>query len=596
MLDAIAAAPVMVVLTHRPGYSPPFGDRTYHSRITLHSLNASATAVLVARALQSEGVPAAVVELIARRAEGNPLFVEELSRALVEDGTLVRDGDTYRLARAPSQVVVPDTVQDVIMARIDRLPDEQKTALQVASVIGREFTARLVERVSEMGTAIPVLGELRAVELIYQKPALPELTYLFRHAFTHDVAYKSLLRQRRQSLHRRVGAVIEEVYADRLAEFYETLAWHFGQGEEPRRAVGYQLKAARKARAHYAYRQAIQRCEEALQSIGQNPGLAEIRSETLELLGDLESLVGHVDRANEAYDGVLGLVDDPGSRRRVANKRHRPGIAVRAGARIAYYEHGSGSPTLLLAHPLFYGLGTYQPFLEALCQEFRVVTVDPRGTGRSDPIPDDYRTQDHVEDVRTVAEVVDDTPLVFVGISAAGVIGVHLAAAYPHLVQKLITVGLPPVPPSAPDFPAAVDQPWREFRAKVRALLEAGAYEEAMNLFWSREVSEPGGRDLVAEFCANTRGMAPEVFRTFFLLVDPGRDVRPLLPTLRVPTLVLHGDADQLVPVEVAPYIAARVPGALPYIFKGRGHALYATATTEFVQVAQHFIRHGRLP
>jgi class 3 adenylate cyclase/pimeloyl-ACP methyl ester carboxylesterase len=597
LLDAIATAPVMIVLAHRPGYSPPFGDRTYHSRITLHSLPASETAALVARTLQAEEVPGPAVELIARRAEGNPLFVEELSRALVENGTLVREDGGYRLTQAPSEIVVPDTVQGVIMARIDRLPEEQKTALQIASVIGREFTARLVERISDMAAqAVPVLGELRAVELIYQKATYPELTYLFKHAFTHDVAYESLLRQRRRSLHRRAGAVIEELYAERLPEFYEALAWHFGQGEDRARAADYQLKAARKARAHYAYRQAIQRCEETLGITGQDPGLAETRSEALELLGDLESLLGNVDRANEAYDSVLGLVDQPASQRRVANKRHRPGVAVRAGARIVYYEHGSGSPTLLLAHPLFYGLGTYQPFLEELCQEFRVITVDPRGTGRSDPIPEDYRIRDHVEDIRTVAEAVGDTPLVFVGISAAGLIGVNLAAAYPHLVKKLITVGSPPAPMAAPDFPIPLGQAGREFRARLKELLEAGAYEKAMALFWAREVSEPGDRDLVAEFCANSRTVAPEVFRTFFLLPDPARDVRPLLPTLRTPTLVLHGDADQLVPVEVASYIAAQVPGALLYIFKGRGHALYATATTEFVRVARSFIRSGQLP
>src|SRR5207247_1456453 len=180
------------------------------------------------------------------------------------DGTLQRDNGGLKLARPLSAVVIPDTVQGVIMARIDRLPEAPKAALQVASVIGREFSAQLVERVAALPQdARQALGELRAVELIYQKSAFPELAYLFKHALTHDVAYESLLKQHRRALHRRAGEVIEDLYAERLSEFYEALAGHYLQGEVWPRAVEYCLKAAGKARAHYAYRQAIRQCEDA---------------------------------------------------------------------------------------------------------------------------------------------------------------------------------------------------------------------------------------------------------------------------------------------------------------------------------------------
>src|SRR5207247_10286439 len=127
-----------VPLTHRHGYTPPFQDQTYVSRITLRGLSAAQAVGLVGSVLRADSVPAAAVELITRRAEGNPLFVEELSRALLEDGTLQRDNGGLKLARPLSAVVIPDTVQGVIMARIDRLPEAPKAALQVASVIGRE--------------------------------------------------------------------------------------------------------------------------------------------------------------------------------------------------------------------------------------------------------------------------------------------------------------------------------------------------------------------------------------------------------------------------------------------------------------------------
>jgi hypothetical protein len=163
-------------------------------------------------------------------------------------------------------VAVPDTIQGVIMARIDRLPENLKAALQIASVIGREFTARLVERVAAAGQeAKQALGELRAVELIYEKATSPELEYMFKHALTHDVAYESLLRQRRKVLHRRAGEVIEELYADRLPEFYETLAWHYVHGETWPKAVDYLVKAADKARSRYAYPEATRFCAEAIE-------------------------------------------------------------------------------------------------------------------------------------------------------------------------------------------------------------------------------------------------------------------------------------------------------------------------------------------
>jgi predicted ATPase len=297
LLEGIAAAPVLVLLTHRPGYAPPFGDQTYYNRIMLHSLPDAQMSAMVEQVLQSGEVPAPVRELSARKAEGNRLFVEELSKALVEDGTLEQVNGSYRLVRPLGEGAIPDTIQEVIMARIDRLAEAAKEALQVASVIGREFTARLVECVSAMGgEAAQALGELRAVELIYEKTIYPELAYLFKHALTHDVAYESLLRQRRRALHRQVGEVIEELYAARLPEFYETLAWHYVQGATWPKALDYLLKAADQARARYAYPEATGHCTEAIEILDRHGGATDEKRRACETLGDLESLQGHVER------------------------------------------------------------------------------------------------------------------------------------------------------------------------------------------------------------------------------------------------------------------------------------------------------------
>jgi predicted ATPase len=188
LMDSIPAARICVVLTHRAGYRHPFGDRSYHVRVALQSLSRSEMAAMAGSLLEATDLPAELRELIAKKAEGNPFFVEEVTRSLLEEGVLRLEDGHVELARDLSEISVPDSIHDVLMARIDRLDEEPKRAIQVASVIGREFALRLLERIAEAGETVhAVVGELRALELIYQKAAHPELAFMFKHALTHDV-------------------------------------------------------------------------------------------------------------------------------------------------------------------------------------------------------------------------------------------------------------------------------------------------------------------------------------------------------------------------------------------------------------------------
>jgi class 3 adenylate cyclase/tetratricopeptide (TPR) repeat protein len=258
LADSIAASRILMILTYRPGYAPPFGDRTYHTRVALTSLPIEASVEMTRAMLAAESVPDEVQALIARKAEGNPFFVEEVVRSLVELGAIHRAGDRYLLTGSPDQIQVPDTIQDVIMARIDRLAEEPRRTLQLASVIGREFTGRLIERIADVQSGTEgLLQELKAIELIHEKTFFPELAYMFKHALTHEVAYGSLLVHRRKELHRLVGLAIEELYADRLAEHYEVLAHHFTRAEDWSKAFDYLVRAAEKASRAPAFREAL---------------------------------------------------------------------------------------------------------------------------------------------------------------------------------------------------------------------------------------------------------------------------------------------------------------------------------------------------
>jgi class 3 adenylate cyclase/tetratricopeptide (TPR) repeat protein len=265
LAESVAAARVLMICSYRPGTRLPFGDRSYHVRVSLDRLSEAETAALTCGVLGAGEVPESVRRVVAGKAEGNPLFLEEVARSLLEDGTLRRENGRVVLARDLADVAVPDRIHDVLMARIDRLAEEPKRAIQIAAVIGREFVLRLLERIQEVGEKASALVEdLRAVELVYEKAVHPELAYMFKHALTHEVAYASVLVQRRKQLHHAIGLAIETLYADRLTEHYETLAHHFERAEDWPRALDYHERSAEKAALRYASRGVVWHCQQAL--------------------------------------------------------------------------------------------------------------------------------------------------------------------------------------------------------------------------------------------------------------------------------------------------------------------------------------------
>ena len=314
--ESIPAARVLLVVTHRPGYQHPFGDRSFHVRIPLQALSEDAMCDMVGSVLAAEELPGSLRELIAAKAEGNPLFVEEVTKSLLEEGVLALEQGRVRLTRDLATVAIPNRIQDVLMARLDRLPEQPKRAIQIASVIGREFALRLLRRVEGAGEHLDaVVNELRSLELIYEKVAHPELAYMFKHALTHEVAYESVLVQRRKALHRIVGAAIEELYADRLAEQYEALAHHFDAAEDWARALRYHELASAKAAAAYANRAAADHCQAALEIADRLGDVEPERRLALwQRIGDCDWMTSRFEPSGRAYERAAELEADPSRR------------------------------------------------------------------------------------------------------------------------------------------------------------------------------------------------------------------------------------------------------------------------------------------
>ncbi len=356
LADAVAGARILLVCSHRPGYRHPFGDRSYHLRVTVEPLTQAETSALACGVLGGAEVPEAVQRLVAAKAEGNPLFLEEVTKSLLEDGTLRLENGRVVLAPGAEAISVPDRIHDVLMSRIDRLADEPKRAIQIASVIGREFALRLLERIREVGErASSLVDSLRALELVYEKAVHPELAYMFKHALTHDVAYASILGARRKQLHRTIGLAIEELYADRLTEHYETLAHHFERGEDWERALDYHERSAHKAAEGFASRAAAWHCRQALAIADRLGGSVdpERRCSLEEQLGLVSMYVSEFRASADAYrraaehTGVLP--------RRVVNLANASHSYVWGHAGAQATQAGDASLALAREHGLAYG-------------------------------------------------------------------------------------------------------------------------------------------------------------------------------------------------------------------------------------------------
>ncbi len=226
--------------------------------------------------------------LIARTG-GNPLFLEESVRTLVETRALTGERGAYRLARPLDTIDVPATVQAILAARIDRLAPQDKQLLQTASVIGKDVPFALLLAIAELGEEDlrRGLARLQAAEFLYETSLFPDLEYTFKHALTHEVAYGSLLGDRRRASHARIVEAIEAAYPDRLAEHVERLGHHASRGEVWDKAVAYLRQAGAKAIGHSAYREAVTFFEQALEALRHLPDSRHTREQAIDLRLDM---------------------------------------------------------------------------------------------------------------------------------------------------------------------------------------------------------------------------------------------------------------------------------------------------------------------
>jgi len=317
LVESLPTARILLLLNYRPEYAHGWAQKTYYQQLRLDPLPATSAEELLQALLGNDDSPEGLRRLLIGRTEGNPFFLEESVRSLVETGVLVGERGAYRLSRATAGTQVPATVQAVLAARIDRLDPEDKRLLQCAAVIGKDVPYPLLQAIAELPEAAlgPALARLQAAEFLYETNLYPNLEYTFKHALTHEVTYGSLLQERRRSLHARIVERIEERFADRLAEQVERLAHHAVRGEVWNKAVRYLREAGLKAQARSAHREAVGYLEQAIDAVGHLPQSRETLEQAIDLrfglrnslypLGERERVYAYL-REAEAFTGALG--------------------------------------------------------------------------------------------------------------------------------------------------------------------------------------------------------------------------------------------------------------------------------------------------
>jgi class 3 adenylate cyclase/tetratricopeptide (TPR) repeat protein len=319
LVDSLPTARVLVLVNYRPEYQHGWGSKTYYTQVRLDPLPEASADTLLQVLLGDDPGLGPLTQLLIARTQGNPFFLEESVRTLVETGVLVGERGTYRLEKPLDSLQVPATVQALLAARIDRLPPEDKRLLQTAAVIGTEVPWPLLQAIADTTDEVLYrsLAQLQAAEFLYETSLFPERAYTFKHALTHEVAYESLLHERRRTLHAHLVEALEVLAGDRRDDQVERLAHHALRGEVWPKALAYGRQAGDKAQTRSAYREAVVYYEQALNTLPHLPEQRNTREQAIDLRLALRTALfpsgdfGRILAALREAEALAAALDDP---------------------------------------------------------------------------------------------------------------------------------------------------------------------------------------------------------------------------------------------------------------------------------------------
>jgi sugar-specific transcriptional regulator TrmB/pimeloyl-ACP methyl ester carboxylesterase/DNA polymerase III delta prime subunit len=543
--------------------------KEFCQNIELKRLDQDQSSVLIKNILGIDD--SSLTKRIHKESSGNPFFILETLRFLINKKLLKKEGDKWKLAQGIMEVNIPPKIHDLISRRTNILKEEERDILDCASVVGEEFTSDIITKVTGLNR-LRVLKKLNNIERKYQLIHSREGIYSFDHSKIRQVLYQEMVPELRKEYHSLIGEYLEKKFRKNLEEIISELAHHYYMSRNNQKAVPYLLQAGDRSRKEYALFETIRSYSQALELMADDEKSSKDRTETLEVLGSLYGLAAEHEKANKCYHMAIASTEDETVKDRLRKKIRRKRIVKNGRTKIAYYVYGEGEPTILMLS----GLVTpemFNPQVNYFSQKHKVVTVDLRGTGESDKPSCEYTVGRHTDDLRLVIEDLQDTDIIIVGFSMGGMIGIKYTANNPGKISKMVLWAVNPAP--------LTDQPDFNEKARKRAKKPPSW---RVRKFWETIFSNPGTEHLVDWGLKSTQKTPPEIFvNTFKNWMN--EDVRPLLGKINIPTLIIQGEKC-LIPLEKAKYLNENISesklliikrtensiGVFPNIFEGSKH------------------------
>jgi class 3 adenylate cyclase/tetratricopeptide (TPR) repeat protein len=335
LFESISGARILLIITYRPEFVHTWSGRSYQNQITLNQLSNSDCLAIAAHLLGTEYIDSKLEEVILEKSEGIPFFIEELIKSFLDLNIIERKNNKYFIAKDVQSAVIPSMIQDVIMARVDRLPEAVRKVLQTGSVIEREFSYKLLNRVTGISQdeLLMHLSVLKDSELLYERGLYPQSAYVFKHALTQEVVYNSILTNRKKRLHEEIARAIEELYKDNIGEHYGVLSEHFIEADNYEKGAEYSKLAGRKAQRESAFVDAISYAKKAVSCLEKLPKTDEIQKKIIvarTLLGTYNRTLNYHIEAKEAVSPIIDSALSIGNKKSISN------IYTIMGA---YYSH-----------------------------------------------------------------------------------------------------------------------------------------------------------------------------------------------------------------------------------------------------------------
>ena len=311
LLESISGSRVFLIFTYRPEFVHTWGSRSYHSQITLNRLSNRESLAMVSHLLNTTNVDKEIEELTLSKAEGIPFFIEEFIKSIRELKIIEKSNGAYKLNKDLKAISTPSTIQDVIMARVDHLPEGAREVLRTGSVIEREFGHELIRKVTGLPEQelLSNLSTLRDSELLYERGIYPNCTYIFKHALTKEVVYDSILTKKRKQIHAKIARIIEEIFGDNICDCYGVLANHCMACEDYEKGAEYARLEARKYQKAASYRAAIEYAKKSLTCLEKLPQNEVVQKRVIDVRVMLSIYYVSLNYHIEAKDSVEPIID-----------------------------------------------------------------------------------------------------------------------------------------------------------------------------------------------------------------------------------------------------------------------------------------------